>query len=91
MFFGGNHPIIEINTSLDSTRSLLVIKDSYANCFLPFLVPEYRSVTVVDPRYYYDDIDVLMESRGFTDVLFLYNVNTFAEDTNLKTVLKNAQ
>ena len=91
VFFGGNHPIIEINTSLDSTRSLLVIKDSYANCFLPFLVPEYRSVTVVDPRYYYDDIDVLMESRGFTDVLFLYNVNTFAEDTNLKTVLKNAQ
>ena len=91
VFFGGNHPVIEIETSLDSTRSLLVIKDSYANCFIPFLIPEYRSITVVDPRYYYDDLDALMRSKNFTDVLFLYNVNTFAEDTNLKTVLKNAQ
>ena len=89
VFFGGNHPVIEIKTSLESDRSLLVIKDSYANCFIPFLIPEYSSITVIDPRYYYDDIDALMMSEDFTDILFLYNVNTFAEDTNLKTVLKN--
>ena len=89
VFFGGNHPVIEIKTSLESDRSILVIKDSYANCFIPFLIPEYHSITVIDPRYYYDDIDALMMSEDFTDVLFLYNVNTFAEDTNLKTVLKN--
>lgn len=90
IFFGGNHPEIRIETSADSNRTLLVIKDSYANAFIPFLIPEYASITVIDPRYYYDDIDALMGS-GFSEVLFLYNANTFSEDTSLKTVLNNVQ
>ena len=91
VFFGGNHPLIEIETSLASTRSLLIVKDSYANAFIPFLIPEYRHITVVDPRYYYDNIDYLMAGGGYQEVLFLYNVNTFSQDTSLKTVLRNEQ
>ena len=91
IFFGGNHPLIEIETSLASTRSILIVKDSYANAFIPFLIPEYRHLTIVDPRYYYDNIDFLMASGAFQEVLFLYNVNTFSEDTSLKTVLQNEQ
>lgn len=91
VFFGGNHAVMTINTSLDSERSLLILKDSYANCFIPFLINEYRSITVIDPRYYYDDIDILMQMNEYTDVLFLYNVNTLAADTSLKTVLWNEQ
>ncbi|MBQ6541894.1 MAG: hypothetical protein IJL73_05375 [Lachnospiraceae bacterium] len=91
VFFGGNHPLVEIETSLASTRSILIVKDSYANAFIPFLIPEYRHLTIVDPRYYYDNIDFLMTSGGYQEVLFLYNVNTFSEDTSLKTVLQNEQ
>jgi hypothetical protein len=91
VFFGGNHAVMTINTSLDSERSLLIFKDSYANCFIPFLIDQYRTITVIDPRYYYDDIDILMQVNAYTDVLFLYNVNTLAEDTNLKVVLQNQQ
>ena len=91
IFFGGNHPLIEIETSAASTRSILIIKDSYANAFIPFLIPSYRHLTIVDPRYYYDNIDFLMTSGNYNEVLFLYNVNTFTEDTNLKTVLRNEQ
>lgn len=90
VFFGGNHSLVRIETSVDTDRSLLVIKDSYANAFVPFLIRNYKTITVLDPRYYYDDIDALMGS-GFSEVLFLYNVNTFSEDTNLKTVLRNEQ
>ena len=91
VIFGSNHPLFTIDTSLESDRKLLVIKDSYANCLIPFLIPEYRRITVVDPRYYYDDIDALMISEQFDEVLFLYNVNTLSTDTSLKTVLKNEQ
>ncbi len=91
VFFGGNHPLMEIETSAGTTRSILIVKDSYANAFIPFLIPEYRHLTVVDPRYYYDNIDFLMTSGGYQEVLFLYNVNTFSKDTSLKTVLQNEQ
>ena len=90
VFFGGNYPLLHIETSANSDRSLLIIKDSYANSFIPFLIPEFKKITVLDPRYYYEDIDALMGS-GYTDVLFLYNVNTLSEDSNLATVLNNEQ
>lgn len=91
VFFGSNHPIFTIDTSLESDRKLLVVKDSYANCLIPFLIPDYKRITVVDPRYYYDDIDALVISEGYDEVLFLYNANTLSADTSLKTVLKNNQ
>ena len=91
VFFGSNHPLIEIDTTADTDRTLLVIKDSYANSFIPFALTEFARIVLLDPRYYYDDIDVLMKAESFTDVLFLYNVNTLAADTSLKVVLTNVQ
>jgi lysophospholipase L1-like esterase len=46
---------------------------------------------VIDARYYYDDLDIEMQSVGYTDVLFLYNVNTLSEDNCLVPVLNNEQ
>ena len=28
-----------------------MVKDSFADCFIPFLTPHYREIVVVDPRY----------------------------------------
>lgn len=87
VFFGGNHSRIDIATPMKEKKNLLLFKDSYANCFLPFLIPYYRNITVIDPRYYYDDIDKLIKDNDITDVLFLYNVNTFLADNSLADVL----
>jgi len=89
VFFGGNHPLVEINTTSNTKKNLLVVKDSYANCFIPFLTPYYQKITVVDPRYFYDDIDELMKTDKITDVLYLYNADTFSKDTSLSPVLRN--
>ena len=87
MFFGGNQGKITIETSVDTNRRLLVLKDSYANCFLPFLLSEFQEITIVDPRYYYENLNDLMVTEQYTDMLYLYNVNTLAEDTNLSLTL----
>ena len=42
---------------------------------------------MIDPRYYYDDVEQLMTQRGVTDVLFLYNPSTFSADTALADTL----
>ena len=90
VFFGGNHPLIEIHTTADSGRNLLLFKDSYANCFVQFLVPYYDNIYMIDPRYYYDDLGPLMTSSGITDVMYLYCANSFVTDTNLADVLNAA-
>ena len=89
MFFGGNHTRIDIDSPGAPNRSLLIFKDSYANCFVQFLLPYYRNITIIDPRYYYDDIEHLISERGVTDILYLYNVNTFMSDTSLADILND--
>ena len=90
VFFGGNHPMIEIRTTADTGRNLLLFKDSYANSFVQFLVPHYDRIVMIDPRYYYENVSALINSEGITDVLFLYSMNIFAQDGSLADVLQAA-
>lgn len=89
MFLGGNSGLINIRTTADSTERLLLFKDSYANCLVPFLTPYYREILIVDPRYYYGDITEIMRDNKISSVLFLYNGNTFVEDNSISGVLNN--
>ncbi|EKQ51199.1 MULTISPECIES: DHHW family protein [unclassified Clostridium] len=83
VFTDGNHPLINVKSLGDSKKKLLIIKDSYANSFIPFLTPHYGEIDVVDLRYYMDDLNELIDVDEITDVLFLFNVNTFNEDKSI--------
>ena len=87
VFFGGNHPLVEIWTTADIGRNLLVFKDSYANCFMQFLTSYYDRIIMLDPRYYYGELSTVLSTYGITDVLFLYNGDTWMTDTSLADVL----
>ena len=87
VFFGGNYSRVDITTTADTGRSLLVFKDSYANCFMQFLYPYFDHITMIDPRYYYDSVETVINSEAVTDVLYLYNADTFLSDTSLADVL----
>ena len=87
IFGGWNHPFYTISTPTQSTRKLLLVKDSYANCMIPFLTQDFRKIVVVDPRYYFGDINKIMSEEGITDVLFLYNGLTFASDEAMNLML----
>ena len=87
VFGGSNHPIYSIKTPVSSQRKLLLIKDSYANSFIPFLSQDYREIIVIDPRYFFDDISEIIKANGITDVLFLYNANTFFNDNSLDMMI----
>ncbi len=87
VFLGENTSVVDIKTVSDSQRRLLLIKDSYANSFVSFLAPYFREIVLVDPRYYSGTIDEIMDTYRISDVLFLYNGNTFFQDNNLSGVL----
>lgn len=87
VFFGGNYSRVDITTTANTGRCLLLFKDSYANCMVQFLYPYFDHITMIDPRYYYDNVELAIKSEGITDVLFLYNADTFLGDTSLADVL----
>lgn len=88
MFFGGNHPEITISTSQRNNKHLLVIKDSFANAFVPFLLNDYETIHIIDLRYYNGNIDNYILENGINECLILYNVKNFCEDKNISEIGK---
>ena len=86
VFLGGNTSVVDIRTVSTSQKRLLVVKDSFADCFIPFLAPYYREIVVVDPRYYSGTMHDIMDSYRITDALILYSGNTFFTDNNISGV-----
>ena len=83
VFFGGNFAEVRIDTGAESDRVLLVMKDSYANCAIPMMTPFFKTIVLVDPRYYNDNLPDTIAKEGVTDLLWFYNVNTFLNDTSI--------
>ena len=89
VFGGSNHPMYTIKTPTKSSKRLLLVKDSYANSCIPFLAQSYREIVVVDPRYFFDNIDDIIKAEEITEVMFLYNANTFFNDNSLEMMLSS--
>lgn len=88
IFLDNNHSLIEItNNKVKNNKALLVIKDSYANSLVPFLVNHYEKVYVIDPRFYKKRISEFIKShKEIKDLLFVYNINNIDSDTGILTI-----
>lgn len=90
VFFGGNESTIRIKPTVPSSApidrregNLLVLKDSYANSFLPFAVNHFEQTYVVDLRYFNGQkLSEYIQNNNITDVLVLYSTYNFVSDPN---------
>jgi len=83
VFFGGNYPEIKITTENKNDKNLLIIKDSFANSFIPFIINDFENICVVDLRYFKYDLKNYINENNITDVLLLYNIMNFSSDKNI--------
>ena len=85
LFLNNLHSMVTItNESAGPEDALLVIKDSYANSMIPFLTAHYRTIYVVDPRYYREAPSEFAAAHPeISDVLVLYNLGTMDEDAGI--------
>ncbi|MGN0974746.1 MAG: DHHW family protein [Gemmiger sp.] len=74
----------------DGEGSILVMKDSYGNCFIPFLTANYAKIGVIDFRNYKYGPDALIEMEGYDQLLVLYNFQTFTSDRDLINLIRPA-
>ncbi len=82
-FTGQNQPLVTLKSDSPGGK-ILLIKDSYAHSFAPFLLQNYSEVTMLDLRYIQISYKELIDISDFDAVLFLYNVSSFTTDENLK-------
>ena len=75
-FVGGDQPYTLIkNPALTDGSSCVVVKESFGNAFVPFLVDHYETVHVIDYRYWDGSISDFVKTNGVDDVLFVNNLS----------------
>lgn len=86
-FIDGNHPLTVIkNLDGDKEDVLIMVKDSFGNTLVPWLVPSFGTVIMIDPRYYRGNVSDVCTQYGATELMFCYSVERIANDTNLLLV-----
>lgn len=76
-----------INESTKNKEELAIIKDSYANSMIQFLLPHYHKIYVFDCRSYkMGPSKFIKEHENIKDVLILYNMNTIDQDTGIRGI-----
>ena len=76
-FIGGDQALVTIkNLDVHDGSTCLVIKESYGNAFVPFLIPHYENIYVIDPRHYGGTLSEFANGKEIDDIIFLANIST---------------
>lgn len=86
MYLGEKRPLVKIRTTVNNERRLLVIKDSFADCFIPFLTQHYSEIDVVAPEYMEGSVEDFVDPEDYEQILFLFGIDSM-DDEKLFDVL----
>lgn len=81
VFLGGNHARVDISSG-ENKPKLLIIRDSFADSLAPFLALHY-DLTLIDLRYYNDNVQQLTLDENFDCVLILQSITEFSTAKNI--------
>lgn len=73
--YGDNTFSVLRNQSLQDGSSCLVVKESFGNAFVPFLVDHYQTVYVADYRYWTGSVKEFALANNVQDVVFVNNLS----------------
>ena len=86
-FIGGDKPLVQINNpKLNDGSSCVVVKESYGNCFVPFLVDHYQTVYVIDFRYTQNNVMDFVKEHNVQDLIIMNNISIIASNDVAKTI-----
>ena len=89
-FMGGNYGEALIhNEAAKGKGNLLLIKDSFANSFVPMLAADYENIYMIDLRYFAGHVPTYMKENNISEIMVLYNISNFISDKNIFKIGKN--
>lgn len=74
LYLGDEAPMVHIKTSVNNEKKLLIIKDSYANCFIPFLLQHYSEIDIISPESLESGMSNFINIDSYEQTLFLFGI-----------------
>ncbi len=82
-FYGGNTPLLKIETGNEDLPSLLIVRDSYMDSLSPYLMEHFSSIHIVDLRYNNASLRAYTAQNQIDNILICYSVPNFCTDGNI--------
>lgn len=80
-FIAGDNPYTVIkNEDLPDGPRCVVVKESFGNALVPFLVDHYSRIYVIDYRYWKGDLTAFTADKGADDLIFMNNLSMIRSD-----------
>lgn len=80
-FAAGDNPIsILENAAVTDGSVCVVVKESYGNALMPYLIDHYSVIYEIDYRYWDGDIIAFAKEKGADDLIFANNVMMISAD-----------
>ena len=87
-FIAGDNPMSVIeNPNITDGSSCLVLKESYGNSFIPFLVDHYQKIYIVDFRYAKVNVVDYVKENNIQDLIVINNIGIINSE-NVATTIK---
>ena len=88
-FAGGDQPITVYNNAKVESGVAVVVKESFGNAMIPYLVDHYSVVYVIDYRYWNGNIAEFAKENGANDVIFANNMGMVSTATLVAMLADN--
>ena len=84
-FLGGNRGRIVIQSGGEGGK-LLLLRDSYSDSEVAFLLQHFSEIHLIDPRYYSDSVLEYIEQQGIDAVVVNMSVETFTTERRVALI-----
>jgi len=88
VYLGEEVPFLRIKTTVKNERRLLVVKDSYADCFIPFLTQHYSEIDVISPELIEGSVRDFIDLNDYEQTLFLFGIENLSREGMLSALKK---
>ena len=82
VFLNGNQGYVKIENPTAKGGTLLVVRDSFGQNFVPFLAHNYKEIYMIDLRYYRNSLAAIGQTAKIDEVLFIYGIDTLLTDSS---------
>jgi hypothetical protein len=91
IFLSGDRPWGQISTEINNGLRIAVIKDSFGNAMIPFLLPHYKEIFIIDPRQFDQQLLSFIEKHEINEVLFVNNIGVTSDSSFSELIKKVIQ
>ena len=87
-YLGADTPLLTITTAVDNEKRLLLLKDDWADCMVPFLTKHFQTIYVLDVTCASAKDAAQLREVAFDQILMVCDLETYENTAAMQRLLR---